>query len=238
MDTLFNLLIAPLQETFFQKSLIGGSVVAVVSGVVGCLVVLRRMSFLGDALSHALIAGVAGGYLFMKLLFGIEAHAPAMLIGSLIAAVLTVVLIGFVSRVSRIEEDTAIGIMFTGVFAAGVVVVSIFRNYIHIDLMHFIMGDVLGVADADLWASTIISAAVLTVILLFFRYCGTSETETSVLGMKYYVLIFRYEIRCQGRDSESKIYYHPVLEFFSYSEGHRLFVKSFRHLIFPPQDFF
>jgi manganese/iron transport system permease protein/iron/zinc/copper transport system permease protein len=170
MDTLFNLLIAPLQEAFFQKSLIGGSVVAVVSGVVGCLVVLRRMSFLGDALSHALIAGVAGGYLFMKLLFGIEAHAPAMLIGSLIAAVLTVVLIGFVSRVSRIKEDTAIGIMYTGVFAAGVVVVSIFRNYIHIDLMHFIMGDVLGVADADLWASTIISAAVLTVILLFFRY--------------------------------------------------------------------
>jgi manganese/iron transport system permease protein/iron/zinc/copper transport system permease protein len=106
----------------------------------------------------------------MKLLFGIEAHAPAMLIGSLIAAVLTVVLIGFVSRVSRIKEDTAIGIMYTGVFAGGVVLVSIFRNYIHIDLMHFIMGDVLGVADADLWASTIISAAVLTVILLFFRY--------------------------------------------------------------------
>jgi manganese/iron transport system permease protein/iron/zinc/copper transport system permease protein len=170
MEALINLFVAPLQETFFQKSLIGGCIVAVVSGVVGCLVVLRRMSFLGDALSHALIAGVAGGYLFMKLLFGIEAHAPAMLIGSLIAAVLTVVLIGFVSRVSRIKEDTAIGIMYTGVFAGGVVVVSIFRNYIHIDLMHFIMGDVLGVADSDLWASTLISAAVLTVILLFFRY--------------------------------------------------------------------
>lgn len=170
MEALINLFVAPLQETFFQKSLIGGSVVAVVSGVVGCLVVLRRMSFLGDALSHALIAGVAGGYLFMKLLFGIEAHAPAMLIGSLIAAVLTVVLIGFVSRVSRIKEDTAIGIMYTGVFAGGVVVVSIFRNYIHIDLMHFIMGDVLGIADTDLWVSTIISATVLSVILLFFRY--------------------------------------------------------------------
>ena len=95
--------------------------VAVVSGVVGCLVVLRGMSFLGDALSHAMIAGVAGGYLFMKLLFGIEAHAPAMLVGSLIAAILTVALIGFVSRMSRIKEDTAIGIMYTGVFAAGVV---------------------------------------------------------------------------------------------------------------------
>jgi manganese/iron transport system permease protein/iron/zinc/copper transport system permease protein len=170
MNTLFDLFLSPLQEIFFQKALIGGGMVAVVCGVTGCLVILRRMSFLGDALSHAMIAGVAGGYLFMKMLFGIEAHAPAMLLGSLIAAVLTVALIGFVSRMSRIKEDTAIGIMYTGVFAAGVVVVSIFRNYIHIDLMHFIMGDVLGVADMDLWTSAITSAIVLSVIILFFRH--------------------------------------------------------------------
>jgi manganese/iron transport system permease protein/iron/zinc/copper transport system permease protein len=160
----------PFQDIFFQKALIGGSMVAIVSGVVGCLVILRRMSFLGDALSHAMIAGVAGGYLFMKIFFGIEAYAPAMLIGSLIAAILTVFLIGFVSRMSRVKEDTAIGIMYTGVFAAGVVLVSVFRNYIHIDLMHFIMGDVLGVADTDLWASAMTSAIVLTIIILFFRH--------------------------------------------------------------------
>lgn len=170
MNALIEMIRSPLGETFFQKALLGGVMVAVVCGVVGCLVILRRMSFLGDALSHAMIAGVAGGYLFMKVLFGIEAHAPAMLIGSLIAAILTVVLIGFVSRVSRVKEDTAIGIMYTGVFAGGVVLVSVFRNYIHIDLMHFIMGDVLGVADADLWASGISAAFVLSVIILFFRY--------------------------------------------------------------------
>ena len=170
MDSLTLLFWAPLQETFFQKALFGGSMVALVSGVVGCLVILRKMAFLGDALSHAMIAGIAGGYLFMKMLFGIEAHAPAMLLGSLIAAVLTVALIGFVSRVSRVKEDTAIGIMYTGVFAGGVVVVSVFRNYIHIDLMHFIMGDVLGVADADLWASVITAALVLSVIILFYRH--------------------------------------------------------------------
>lgn len=169
MDTLYSLFVSPITETFFQKSLIGGCVVAIVCGVVGCLVILRRMSFLGDALSHAMIAGVAGGYLFMKILFGVEAYAPAMLIGSLIAAVLTVALIGFVSRLSRIKEDTAIGIMYTGVFAAGVVAVSIFNNYIHIDLMHFIMGDVLGVTDTDLWMSTVTSALVLSVMVLFFR---------------------------------------------------------------------
>jgi len=68
-DILFQAIVAPLRETFFQKALIGGSVAAVVCSVVGCLVILRRMAFLGDALSHAMIAGVAAGYLFMKVLF-------------------------------------------------------------------------------------------------------------------------------------------------------------------------
>ncbi|MEH0022230.1 MAG: iron chelate uptake ABC transporter family permease subunit [Desulfobacter sp.] len=167
---MFDLFIAPLTETYFQKALIGGSIVAMVAGVVGCLVVLRRMAFLGDALSHAMIAGVAGGYLVMKLFFGLEAHAPGMLLGSLIAAVSTVALISFVSRISRVKEDTAIGIMYTGIFALGVVAVSIFRHYIHIDLMHFIMGDILGVADTDLWVSAFVAAIVLTIIIFFFRH--------------------------------------------------------------------
>lgn len=167
---MYELFIAPLTETYFQKALIGGCIVAISAGVVGCLVVLRRMAFLGDALSHAMIAGVAGGYLVMKMLFSLEAHAPGMLLGSLIAAILTVALISFVSRISRVKEDTAIGIMYTGIFALGVVAVSIFRHYIHIDLMHFIMGDILGVADADLWVSAFVAATVLSILILFFRH--------------------------------------------------------------------
>jgi manganese/iron transport system permease protein/iron/zinc/copper transport system permease protein len=167
---MYELFIAPLTETYFQKALIGGSIVAIVAGVVGCLVVLKRMAFLGDALSHAMIAGVAGGYLVMKLLFGAEAHAPGMLLGSLLAAIATVALISFVSRISRVKEDTAIGIMYTGIFALGVVAVSIFRHYIHIDLMHFIMGDILGVADSDLWVSAFVAATVLSILILFFRH--------------------------------------------------------------------
>lgn len=170
IDFLLQAFWAPLTETYFQKALIGGCIVAVVAGMVGCLVVLRRMAFLGDALSHAMIAGVAGGYLGMKLLFGLEAHAPGMLLGSLLAAVVTVALIGFVSRISRVKEDTAIGIMYTGIFALGVVLVSIFRHYIHIDLMHFIMGDILGVADTDLWTSAIVAPLVITILILFFRH--------------------------------------------------------------------
>lgn len=168
-EVLLETFLGPLRETFFQKALIGGAIAAIVCSVVGCLVILRRMAFLGDALSHAMIAGVAAGYLFMKLLFNTEAHAPAMLLGSLIAALITVASIGFVSRFSRVKDDTAIGIMYTGVFAAGVVLVSIFRGYIHIDLMHFIMGDVLGVADSDLWVAAVSAGIVLSIIVLFFR---------------------------------------------------------------------
>lgn len=170
VDPVYRALVEPLSQTFFLKSLLGGCLVAVVSGVVGCLVVLRRMAFLGDALSHAMIAGVAGGYLVMKLLFGLEAHAPGMLLGSLLSAVVTVGLIGLVSKVSRVKEDTSIGILYTGIFALGVVVVSMFRHYIHIDIMHFIMGDVLAIPDADLLVSALTAAVVLGGILLFFRH--------------------------------------------------------------------
>jgi manganese/iron transport system permease protein/iron/zinc/copper transport system permease protein len=162
-------LLSALSESYFQKALLGGAVVAVVCGAVGCLVVVRRMAFLGDALSHAMIAGVGAGYLFMKLVFGKEAHAPAMLLGSLFAAALTVGLISFVSRVSRLKEDTVIGIMYCGIFAAGVVLVSVFRDHVHIDIVHFIMGDVLGITDTDLWIAAVVAAAVLTSLTLFFR---------------------------------------------------------------------
>ena len=167
---LYQAFVEPLSQGFFLKALLGGIVTAVVCSVIGCLVILKRMSFLGDALSHAMIAGVSGGYLFMKIAFGVEAYAPAMLAGSVIAAVITIGLIGFVSNISRIKEDTAIGIVYTGVFAAGVVIVSIFHDLIHIDIVHFIMGDVLGIADSDLWVSAFVAAIVLSVIVLFFRY--------------------------------------------------------------------
>jgi ABC-type Mn2+/Zn2+ transport system permease subunit/Mn-dependent DtxR family transcriptional regulator len=170
MEAALHFLLDPLGEPFFQKALLGGGMVGLVCGVIGCLVILRRMAFLGDALSHTMLAGVAGGYLVMKVLFGAEAHTPAMLIGSVIAAVLTVTLIGFVSRVSRIKEDSAIGIMYCGIFSAGVVLTSLFSSYIHIDITHFIMGDVLGVNNADLWAAAIVAATVLSVLMLFFRH--------------------------------------------------------------------
>jgi ABC-type Mn2+/Zn2+ transport system permease subunit/Mn-dependent DtxR family transcriptional regulator len=151
------------------KVLLAGTLVSVVCGVIGCFIVLRRMAFLGDALSHAMLAGVVAGYLVVKRLTGDEARAPAMLLGSVIAALLTVLMIGFVSKVSRIKEDAAIGIMYTGVFAFGGILASLFSHEIHIDLVHFITGNVLVVQDGDLWMMAWVAVIVLTVVLCFFR---------------------------------------------------------------------
>ncbi|MDG2380891.1 MAG: iron chelate uptake ABC transporter family permease subunit [Pirellulaceae bacterium] len=168
-ETIWNIFAEPLTQQAFQKALIGGSLVAMVCGVIGCFVILRRMAFLGDALSHSMLAGVTAGYLFMQIAFGHEAHTTAMMIGSILAGLVTVALISFVSRVSRIKEDTAIGIMYTGIFAIGGVLASVFSHRIHLDLYHFITGMVLGVEDADLWMMAVITAIVLTVVILLYR---------------------------------------------------------------------
>ncbi len=170
MTLLWQLFIEPLTEPAFQKALIGSCLVAAVCGVIGCFVILRRMAFLGDALSHAMLAGVTAGYLLMQIFFGEEAHAPAMLVGSLIAGMITVTLIQFVSKVSRIKEDTAIGIMYTGIFAVGGVLASVFSHRIHVDLFHFVTGMVLGVEDAELWMIAIVASFVLAMVILLFRH--------------------------------------------------------------------
>jgi manganese/iron transport system permease protein/iron/zinc/copper transport system permease protein len=193
MTWINDIFLAPLSAVYFQKALIGGCVVAAVCGVTGSLVILRRMAFLGDALSHAMIAGFVAGYLFMQAVFDIEASAPAMLVGSIIAAVTTVMMIGFVSKSSRLKEDTVIGIMYCGVFAVGIVVLTIFQDLVQIDIMHFIMGDVLGISDGDLWLSVIVAASVLTVMILGFRqFQITSFDPIMAASIGIPVLFFDY----------------------------------------------
>ena len=133
---------------YLPRVLLAGVLVSISCGVMGCFIILRRMAFLGDALAHAMLAGVTCGYLIMKLAFGVEAHAGAMLVGSVIAGLATVAMIGFVSRATRIKDDTAIGIMYTGIFAFGGLLASRFSDLIHVDLLHFVTGQVLAVETA------------------------------------------------------------------------------------------
>lgn len=190
---LHQMFVAPMLEPSFQRALLGGTLVAIVCAVIGCYVILRRMAFLGDALSHAMLAGVVAGYLFMQLLFGMEAHALAMFIGSLIAGFFTVLMVGFVSRVSRLKDDTAIGIMYTGIFALGAILASYFSDRIYIDIYHFVVGSVLSIRDEELWLMGIVTALVLFLVILFYRQlliCSFDPVMAASLGIP--VLAFNY----------------------------------------------
>ena len=151
------------------KAMLAGTLVSTACGVMGCFIILRRTAFLADALAHAMLAGVVCGYLFMKVLFGVDAHATAMLLGSLVSGLLTVLMVGYVSRRSRLKEDTVIGVMYTGVFAFGGVLLSYFSEYVHIDLAHFLTGQLLAVRDQDLWMMAGVACAVFAMVILFFR---------------------------------------------------------------------
>ncbi len=156
-------------QPYLIKAMLAGTLVSVVCAVIGCFVILRRMAFLGDAIAHSMLAGVVAGFLLMRIVFHIDVSAVGMLIGSIIAGFITVAMVAFVSRVSRIKEDTAIGAMYTGIFAAGALLVSLFSDKIHIDLYHFVVGTVLAVDDSQLWMMAIVAAFVISVVILLFR---------------------------------------------------------------------
>ncbi len=153
------------------RPLIVGTLVSIVCSVLGCFIVLRKMSFLADAIAHSMLAGVIAGYLLIKITLGREAELGALLIGALLAGIVTVAMVGFVTRFSRIKQDTAIGIMYTGLFALGAFVISIkyFGSMIHVDIYHYILGNVLSVPDEELWLLAIVTSVVLSVVILFYR---------------------------------------------------------------------
>lgn len=157
------------EQPHVLRAMLTGTLLSSACGVLGCFIVLRRMAFLGDALAHAMLAGVTLGYLLTKWLFGSEANVAAMLIGSVLAGVLTSASISWVSRFGRIKEDAAIGIIYTGVFAAGGMMASYFSRFIHVDLLHFVTGNVLSVSLADLWMIGVVTVVVLSSAILFFR---------------------------------------------------------------------
>lgn len=193
VEFLYTGLVQPLEDPAFQKAIIGGSLVAIVSGVIGCYIILRRMAFLGDALAHAMLAGVTVGYLITRFTIGPVANAPAMLLGSILAGLLMVVLVEFVSRVSRVKEDTAIGIMYTGIFAAGALLASYYSHLIHIDLYHFVIGMVLGVEDSELWMMAWVTVIILSIVLLFFRQLQiTSFDPVMAASIGISVVFFDY----------------------------------------------
>jgi manganese/iron transport system permease protein len=162
MDVLISFLVEPFTYAFMQRGLIAAILVGVVCAVVGTYIVLRGMAFFGDALAHTILPGVAVGYL-------VSGGAKETLFWwALGTSVLSSLGISLISKNSRIKEDTAIGIVFAGMFALGIALISTVRSYA-VDLSHFLFGDVLGVTSGNLWTIGIFTALVLLVIIAFYK---------------------------------------------------------------------
>src|SRR5512145_1886966 len=140
---MFDILVEPLRYGFMVRGLVAAGLVGVICAVIGTFIVLRGMAFFGDALAHTLLPGVAAGYLL-----GGGAREPVFW-WAMLTAIISALGIGAISRSTRIKEDTAIGIIFAGMFALGIAMISTVRSYT-VDLTHFLFGDVLGVSNNDL----------------------------------------------------------------------------------------
>lgn len=162
MDELNKILLEPLQYEFIQRALVASIMVGISCGLIGTYIMLRGLSLIGDALAHAVLPGVVIGFM-------VGGKSPlSLFIGASAAGILTALLISFVERNSKIKSDTAIGIIFTGAFALGILLVSQLKQ-VHIDLSSYLFGDVLGVSNSDIVMSSIITLFILIVVILFYK---------------------------------------------------------------------
>ena len=162
MSTLIDFLLQPLSYEFMQRGMVAAILVGIVCAVVGTYVVLRGMAFFGDALAHTILPGIALGYLVSG-----GAREP-LFWWALGTAILAALGIGAISKNSEIKEDTAIGIIFAGMFALGIALISTVRSYA-VDLSHFLFGDVLSVSTQSLWLILIFGGLVLLTIFAFYK---------------------------------------------------------------------
>ena len=144
----------PLALELFRRALVEAILMGATCGAIGAYVVLRRLAFIGDALSHAVFPGVVLAYLVGLPIFA----------GALVAGALTSIAIAVVSRGQRIREDTAIGIFFAGAFALGIVLISTQSGYQQ-DLSAFLVGDLLAVGWDDIAVSAVTGAGVIGLLV-------------------------------------------------------------------------
>lgn len=142
---------------FLQNALITAVVIGVVSGAVGCFIILRSMSLMGDAISHAVLPGVA-----LSFILGIN-----FFIGAVVFGLLASVIITYIKENSVIKGDTAIGITFSSFLALGVILIGVANS--STDLFHILFGNILAVQDSDKWITIVVSIVVLGLIVLFFK---------------------------------------------------------------------
>jgi manganese transport system permease protein len=152
--TLIDILLEPLRYEFMLRALSATAIAAIVCAVLSCWLVLIGWSLMGDAVSHAVLPGVVLAYVL---------GAP-FAIGALVFGFLAVALIGIIRGTSRVKEDAAIGIVFTTLFALGLVLISVTPS--QTDLNHILFGNVLGVSTGDLVQIAVLAAVAFAVLFV------------------------------------------------------------------------
>jgi ABC-type Mn2+/Zn2+ transport system permease subunit len=162
MNSFIQWFAEPLSQGFMQRGLASALLLSLSGGLLGSVLVLRRMALMGDALSHSVLPGIALAWLVLG-------RGPlALLAGALVAGLLTALGSALLSRLTRLKEDAAFGAFFLIAYAAGIALIS--RAGTRVDLLHFLFGHILGVGPADLWLSA--GAAGLTVLLFLLFHRG------------------------------------------------------------------
>lgn len=151
--SLLDLILEPLAYDFMVRAIATTVVAAVVCAVLSCWLVLIGWSLMGDAVSHSVLPGVVIAY----------AIGAPFAAGALVFGVLAVALIGVIRATSRVKEDAAMGIVFTTLFALGVVLISVMPS--QTDLMHIIFGNILGISPSEMLQIVVLAAVALTILL-------------------------------------------------------------------------
>lgn len=159
---------------FLQKALITSVMVGIISGIIGSFIVLRGMSLMGDAISHAVLPGVAISYML-----GIS-----YFYGAVVAGILAAIGMGAISQNSRIKNDASIGIVFSAALALGIILIT--KAQSATDLTKILFGNVLHVRTSDMWLTAGISLLVILVVVIFYKELLIStfdETMAEVYGL-------------------------------------------------------
>ena len=178
---LLDTLLEPFAFGFMRQAFALGALVATVSAVLSCFLVLRGWSLMGDAISHAVLPGIVLAYI---------AGVP-LAIGAFGSGLFCAVATGWVKRNSRIKEDTVMGVVFTGMFAFGLVLFSKTPSDLHLD--HILFGNILGITTAQIWETSVLSVIVLGVILILrldLMLVCFDPSHAKVLGLRVQLLTY------------------------------------------------
>ncbi len=190
---MWELIIDTFQYEYAQRALLTSAMVGIMCGILGCFIVLRNMSLIGDALSHAILPGVVVGFMVAGY------SVLGFFTGSVIAGLLSAVLMTWIQRNVRTQEDAAIGIVFTSMFALGVMGISWVTRQegVHLDLKDFLFGNILGIADQDVILTLMVMIFTIVCVVAYYRYFFITTFESvvaetlgiSVSTMHYFLML-------------------------------------------------